>query len=540
MRFIFPILAILIIILGIKSILHGLKRRTLARFAIDGYDNVCEIKSSECMIGSSMFCDVRLKDEKALKQHAIVTLDEYGFKLTPTSEESVVYINNYPVKEDAYLTSGDRIKIGNTLLQIAINPAISKKSAAHSDKSLKKYRWLQLLFITVFQLLCAFALLINKTDKITVLSVFGGIIAVEWIYSLIRGFKSNIGVELNAFFLSTVGFCMCAEVGEDVMIKQGVMLLLGFIGFLLLCPLLKNLELTQKLKIPVMAIAVLLLTYNALFGTYLNGAKNWVQLGPISFQPSEIVKVALVFISACSLENMLKMKNLMSFLGFVFFCLLALAYISDFGTALVYFAAMLIILALRLSAIKITVIISAGALLAATAAIKLIPYISARFSLYRHVWEYASSGGYQQTQTMMSISSGGLFGLGLGNGNLHNVSAADTDLVFGMIAEEFGLIFALCVALIFALFVIYAAVCITRTRSIYYAVTSSAASGIFICQAILNIFGSVDLLPLTGVTLPFISNGGSSMIASWMLLAFIKMSGAQFVRINKKSGGAVK
>ena len=124
--------------------------------------------------------------------------------------------------------------------------------------------------------------------------------------------------------------------------------------------------------------------------------------------------------------------------------------------------------------------------------------------------------------------------MGIGQGNLSNVSAADTDLVFGMVAEEFGLIFALCSALMFALFMVYSALCIPRTRSIYYAVTSCAAAGIYIFQATLNIIGSLDLLPLTGVTLPFISNGGSSMIAAWMLLAFIKCGGTEFVSINRK------
>ena len=115
-------------------------------------------------------------------------------------------------------------------------------------------------------------------------------------------------------------------------------------------------------------------------------------------------------------------------------------------------------------------------------------------------------------------------------------TSAIGDLVFGIIAEELGLIIALITVLHFAMFVIYASICIPRTRSIYYAVTASAAAGIFIFQTSLNLFGSLDLLPLTGVTMPFVSVGGSSMLAAWMLLSFIKAGGAYTVALKSKGG----
>jgi cell division protein FtsW (lipid II flippase) len=286
----------------------------------------------------------------------------------------------------------------------------------------------------------------------------------------------------------------------------------------------------------VRVLAVLLLLTNLALGTSLNGARNWIIIGGVSFQPSEFVKVAFVFVSACSLDRMIKTKNIMSFLAFTGVCLISLAIMRDFGTAAVYFATLLVILSLRLCDIKFIVALGGGAAVCFGALIKVIPYISARFATYRHAWEYANSSGYQQTRTMMSIASGGLFGLGAGNGTLSSVSAADTDLVFGMVAEEFGLIVALVVALIPIIYLIYAAVCIPRTRSIYYGVTAAAAAAMFIIQTALNIFGSVDLLPLTGVTVPFVSNGGSSMLASFMLLAFIKTAGSKIITLEKKEG----
>ena len=536
-RFVFPLLALGFIALNLKCIFHNLKRKTLAKFATESYLDIIEIKSSECMIGRGAFCDVKLKDSLAAKRHALVCLTEYGFKITPTSEENRVYINGRLVEGEGYLNSGDKITIAGTTLQIAINPDIAGSSAI-SDDSLKTCRLASLFLLTAFQILAFGALLIGEVVSPLFCAIsFLGIIATEWIYIPIRGFRSNVGVELTAFFLTSVGFCMCANVGEDALFKQTIMFFVGFIGFIFLSLLLKKQSIVESLRIPVMVIAVLLFLANIFLGVYVNGAKNWIALGPVTFQPSEFIKVALVFVSACALDKMLQLKNLITFLGFTFICLLSLAIIRDFGTAIVYFTALIIILCLRLCDVKFIALLCGSAALCAFIAIKLFPYISQRFETYGKAWEYASAEGYQQAQTMMSAASGGLFGLGLGNGSLSNVSAADTDLVFGMIAEEMGLIFALLAVICFALFTIYSGILITRTGSIYYAITASAASGIFIIQAILNIFGSVDLLPLTGVTLPFISNGGSSMIASWLLLSFIKASGSQLVKIDKSGGG---
>ena len=537
-RFVLPLFAIMILAISINTLLHNLKRKTLARFAVDGFTNGVEIKGSECLIGKSIMCDLRLRGSSIKKYHAILTLTDYGFKITPTEPENAVYVNNYKVEGEAYLQSGDKIMIGSTAIKIAINPAINHTAKMKSDKKTSKLRLCNTLCLTLFQIFAAVGYILSDTAHFKEMVIaFGGLIAFEWIYLSIRGFKTNTTVEILAFFLTSVGFCVSASVSGEGLIKKAFFVGVGFMLYLLLSLFLTKLEWVEKLNIPVCIICVALFIFNIVFAVSINGALNWVTIGGISFQPSEFIKVALVFVSACSIEKMVKLKSLTVYLGFVFICLLSLAYMRDFGTAVIYFAAMLVVLALRLCDLKIIGAILGGASVVGLIVIKVIPYVTTRFATYRHAWEYASSGGYQQTQTMMSIASGGLFGLGPQKSHLKNVSAADTDLVFGMIAEELGLIIAVVTALCFLLFVIYASICISRTRSIYYAITASAAATIFMLQASLNIFGSVDLLPLTGVTLPFISNGGSSIIACFMLLAFIKVAGAKFVVLKKGGNG---
>lgn len=128
----------------------------------------------------------------------------------------------------------------------------------------------------------------------------------------------------------------------------------------------------------------------------------------------------------------------------------------------------------------------------------------------------------QQTRVLIYSASGGLFGLGIGNGNLKHIFASTTDLIFGMLCEEWGMIVAFIIVLAYVFVLLYAIKVARTTRSAFYAIAACAAAGLMLFQTALNIFGVTDILPLTGVTLPFISRGGSSMICSWGLLAFIK------------------
>ena len=150
------------------------------------------------------------------------------------------------------------------------------------------------------------------------------------------------------------------------------------------------------------------------------------------------------------------------------------------------------------------------------------PHVAARFRAYRHIWELINEEGMQQTRTLIYSASGGLFGLGIGKGELRNVVFASTDLAFGMICEEWGMIIAFTIVITYAFLLLYAIKVARNTRSAFYAIAACAAAGLILFQTSLNIFGVTDILPFTGVTLPFISRGGSSVISSWGMLAFIK------------------
>ena len=152
----------------------------------------------------------------------------------------------------------------------------------------------------------------------------------------------------------------------------------------------------------------------------------------------------------------------------------------------------------------------------------LYPYVARRFSVWLHAWENAGTTGYQQTRTMMAFASGGLLGVGGGNGNLNKVSAAETDLVYGIIGEEWGAIVAFTAAFCIIAICIYGFRLVKNSHSVFSAVTVGGSMAMLVFQSALNIFGSVDMLPLTGVTLVFVSVGGTSVISAWLMLAFFK------------------
>ena len=170
------------------------------------------------------------------------------------------------------------------------------------------------------------------------------------------------------------------------------------------------------------------------------------------------------------------------------------------------------------------------------------PYVAARFASWGHVWDAAvvDAAGFQQSRTMSAAASGGLVGVGAGEGWLESVPAADTDMVFGMLIEEWGLIIAVLAVLSIVTLSVFAYRSILAGRSTYYTIAACGAMSMFLFQTMLNVFGCVDLLPFTGVTFTFVSNGGTSMLVSWALLAFLKASDTrERASIAVKAGGKI-
>lgn len=395
----------------------------------------------------------------------------------------------------------------------------------------KKFNWgLMMIFVTVFQLLTSTsAVLKNGTEiNINLVIIFVAYIGLEWIYftfaSNICG-QNNFELEIIAFLFSGISLTIVASVypGESMTFKQLLSIVLGMTVFIIMLCVLRRTDIVMKLRTPVAVAAIGLLALNLLLAKVNNGALNWITIADaVSIQPSEIVKLAFIFVGAASLDKLQSSKSLTKYLVFSFVCVGSLFLMRDFGTALIFFFTFIIIAFMRSGDVRTIALVCVAAALGAIMIIYFRPTVASRFSTYRHVWEHMNESGMQQSRVLIYSVSGGLFGLGIGEGKLKAVFASTTDLVFGMLCEEWGIIVALLIVLSYVFILLYAIKVARTTRSAFYAIAACAAAGLMLFQTGLNIFGVTDILPLTGVTLPFISRGGSSMICSWGLIAFIK------------------
>ena len=487
-----------------------------------------DIVSCENSIGRGPLSDIRLNVPTVSRRHALITYtDKDGFKITALTEKEIL-INDIPVDEWGYIDNGDILTIGGARMQFWVSDIEDLQN--DTEPKLKKSSIKQAILLSIFQLLAFFEIALCAGSELLLSIPFAFIILLicEWVIFFIKGFKGNLQIDIIGFFLSTFGLMLCAGATPDETLKLLFCAVVGVVGFNAVGLIFKYLSVIEKLQYVAMGIAGALFICNIIFGSYINGAKNWIKIGSFSFKPSELIKFVLIFVGGTTLIHLMNTKKMMIFIGFSFFCIGSLFLMRDFGTASIYFVTMLIIIYMRQGNIIPIAAILGVAMIGIIVIVSVMPYVLNRFSAYRHVWELASSSGYQQTRTLIAIASGGMFGLGSGNGNLQYVAAADTDLVFGLLCEEWGMIIALCMVSMFVLLAIYAFRRTSCTSTAYYAIVSVAASALYLFQISLNIFGSTDILPLTGVTIPFISNGGSSMIASWLILSFIKACGRQF------------
>ncbi len=400
-----------------------------------------------------------------------------------------------------------------------------------------------LAFLSLFQLVTGIAG--SGSDEgfqVKVILSLALLVATEWVYVLFfytAFHRRNFELEFIAFFLSSVGLVTIGSQNPNACFKQYFMLLAGVIVFIFMVLLMGQLEFCMKMRIVVAAGALLLLLVNLLIAKTHLGARNYIEIGGITVQPSEFVKVAFIFVGAATLEKIQTSKNIIAFIVFSLACVGSLIIIRDFGTALIFFVTFLIIAFMTSGDIKTIILAVVSAVMGAAIVLKYKSNIMRRFEVYRHVWEpeYFNGAGYQQTRVLVAMASGGLLGVGIGNGKLRGIGESTNDLIFGSICEEWGFLFGIAVVLSFLGIAISALVNSIASRSTFYSIAAVAGAGMFLFQASLNIFGITDILPLTGVTLPFVSQGGSSMIASWGILAFIKASD---IRTYNYLGGAKK
>ena len=546
LRILMPVYAIIIVYQCYAAMR---RRRRPEKPLVTLYNTVTGLKLPvifwENSIGRSRASDIVVDDPAVSRNHCVLLRRASGWYICDTGSKGGTYVNGEEAVGRTRVLIDDVISVGNSQFQFLRGEDYDENlryswffKKANNKPAMKS--WKLMLLITLFHFfMCVEAVFWQDgTNKYSPLVLFGCLAVAEGTFFFVSSkVLKRVSFELEslALFLTGVGVMLLVRQVER---SAYVQLIAAVVGMALFCVIIKFIEdpdrtSSTKLRYGLMIAAVGLLGVSIVFGKITYGAANWVKIGGISIQPSEIVKIIYIFIGANTLDRLQTKKNLFEFIIFSAVCVGLLALMGDFGTALIFFMTFLLISFMRSGDFKTVILAIVAAVFGVSIVLRFKSYVLDRFKAWGHAWEYANDLGYQQTHVLTYIASGGLFGVGIGNGFLKGVGASESDLVFGLVSEEMGVIVAITLAVAVACLVIYARAITTRSRSTFYSISACCAAGLLVIQLSLNVFGATDILPLTGVTFPFISCGGSSVLSCWGLIAFIKAADERTYAVKK-------
>ena len=319
-------------------------------------------------------------------------------------------------------------------------------------------------------------------------------------------------------FLCALGVLVLYATNPTYAYQQAVYYGVGLVAMVVCIYLVR---IIKHWRIPVyllMPISLALLALPLIIGRETNGAKNWFYVGSLSVQPSEIVKLSLLLI----ISHFMSRRKFLPWLIFAVGCLGLLMLQKDLGTALMYYGVTLMLYYASSSNLLLTGIGLAGGAGAAVLGYKMFAHVKRRVAIWQNPWSDYDNAGYQLVQGLMAIASGGLFGVGLGLGSPRTIPVYHTDFIFAVICEQFGVIFGLCVLLMYVAIIWRGATTAMAARTSFHGLLAMGATLMIGLQTFVIIGGVIKLIPLTGVTMPFVSYGGTSLVSSMCLIGLLQ------------------
>lgn len=549
-RYILPFLALLILLRCVRSMLsERYDAETWGYLYLPG-EIMVPLKHWECIIGRSRASDACIEVSSLARSHACLMRSAGGDWRVYALGRARCQVNGEKVgRGGAPIKDADVLSLGSVPCRfVDLTEEERARVLQHRRTPGRRVRPIgTFFFLSVFQILLAFQqTMLNPDADASIAFAFAVLCGLQWSYFFILRGTGRTGFEADAlaFFLSTLGLSVAASSIPGNIFKQLILTMVGVLAFIILSLWLRDLERIKKLVWPLGAAGLVFLGATLLLAEVTNGAQNWIKIGGFSLQPSEFVKVCYIYAGAATLDRLFVNRNLILFIAFSAACVGCLALMGDFGTALIFFLTFLVIAFMRSGSFATTFLAVGAAVIACMLVLSAKPYIADRFATWGHVWEDVYGDGWQQALAMSAAASGGLFGRGAGRGWLVDIIAADTDMVWAVLCEELGLVIALCAVAAVIVMAFFAVRTASTGRSSYYVIAACATAAMMMIQMALNVFGTMDILPFTGVTFPFVSIGGSSLLSCWMLLAFLKAAdtraNASFAvkRPDRFTGGA--
>lgn len=392
---------------------------------------------------------------------------------------------------------------------------------------MKKNRAGGLAAVVILLQVTAMGVLALRTTGVDVQALVLGIASAALFgilyYAVTRLFPTADGLVIVLIgALGAVGMAMLYRINAELAMKHLIFTGMGVLLLLLTLVLVKNLHIWERL-IPLYVIAALiLLALSTLFGREQFGAKNWFSIAGFSFQPSEFVKVLFIFALAGLLRRQTRLAGLIRVWAFVGACMILLVLQKDLGATLLYFFTAVVMTFVATSNWIVTGAALAGGAVGSVAAYHIFPHVRTRVEIWQNPWASVDSSGYQIVQGLMAIAAGGLFGLGLGQGSPRAIPVVYTDSIFAAICEEMGIIAGLCVMAMYVVLIFRGVTISRRADNAFDMLLAFGSTALIALQAFVNMGGVIKLIPLTGITLPFISYGGSSLLSLMALIGVLE------------------
>lgn len=343
------------------------------------------------------------------------------------------------------------------------------------------------------------------------------------------------------FTLSGIGITFVTRLQPDASLGQVVFLFLGVALMVGTLAVVKNLEVIKRYKYVLGIAGIILLVLPMFIGTEIYGSKLWIKIGGFQFQPGEFAKVLIVlFLAGYLAENreLLSISN-RTVLGIKFprlrllyplfivwgVCLLVVAFERDLGSALLFYTIFLIMLYVATGRVSYVIIGLALLAVGAFGMYQIMSHVQVRVAIWLDPFSDAQNLGYQIVQSLFSLADGGLAGVGIGKGMADIIPVVASDMIFAAIGEEMGLLGGSAVLLLFMLFAVRGLTTAARAKSDLAAFSAAGLTAAISFQAFTIVGGVTKLIPLTGVTLPFMSQGGSSLLASFVIVALLLRAG---------------
>lgn len=271
------------------------------------------------------------------------------------------------------------------------------------------------------------------------------------------------------------------------------------------------------------AVCVLALLSPWAIGRTLHGARNWIVIIPdrVTVQPSEFIKPVIVLVLAAGFSNHPRFVKCLVPISFAALCCAILLSERDLGALLLYFLTTVLMYYAATSNALVTLAGLAMGCGAAVLACRLFPYVQDRVDIWRNPWSDPENTGYQLIQSLIAIGSGGLWGMGLGLGSPTKIPLYHSDFIFASMSEEFGLVFAVAILAIYVIIILRGLLISMHARTSFHSLTAFGLVVLLGLQTMLIVGGNTKLLPLTGVTLPLVSYGGSSLMSTFFSMGML-------------------